>query len=94
VVSSYQNLLTHRATKHFDISGKVTDTATGKPLVGVQVSNGTSITTTDYDGKYGFAKLVNGIYELTFAFADYKTAFASPKFTGMPLVIDQVLEKM
>jgi hypothetical protein len=94
VVSSYQNLLTHRATKHFDISGKVTDTATGKPLVGVQVSNGTSITTTDYDGKYGFAKLVNGIYELTFAFADYKTAFALPKFTGMPLVVDQVLEKM
>ncbi|MFC4231730.1 DUF6261 family protein [Parasediminibacterium paludis] len=94
VISSYQNLITHRATKHFDISGKVTDAATGKPLTGVQVADGTNITTTDYDGKYGFAKLANGIYELTFALAGYKTAFASPKFIGTPLVVDQILEKV
>lgn len=94
VISSYQNLLAHRATKHFDISGKVTDAATGKPLTGVQVSNGTAITITDYNGKYGFAKLTSDIYPLTFAFLGYKTAFASPKFIGTALVVDQTLEKV
>jgi hypothetical protein len=79
----------------FDIKGTVTDKSNGKPLVDVTVSNGTPAddTTTDSNGKYGFAKLSEGNYSFTFTLAGYKAATSAVIFEGSALTVDVALEK-
>jgi hypothetical protein len=77
----------------YSIKGQVTDKAIDKPLADVQVTNGTETVTTDSNGKYGFAKLDNGTYTLTFTLASHKTATATAKFDGTTLTINETLEK-
>jgi hypothetical protein len=81
------------ATTTYSIKGQVTDKAIDKPLANVQVTNGTDTATTDSNGKYGFAKLANGTYTLTFTLAGYKTVTATAKFDGTTLIINEALEK-
>lgn len=81
------------ATTTYSIEGTVTDKGTGKAIADVQVSNGTDTTTTDSNGKYGFAKLASGTYTLIFTLTNYKTATATAKFDGTTLTINEALEK-
>lgn len=82
------------AATTYSIKGQVTDKAIDKPLADVQVTNGTETVTTDSNGKYGFAKLDNGTYTLTFTLAGYKTVTATAKFDGTILTINEALEKV
>jgi len=81
------------ATTTYSIEGTVTDKVTGKAIADVQVSNGTDTATTDSNGKYGFAKLANGTYTLTFTIAGYKTASTTATFDGTTLALNVALEK-
>lgn len=82
------------AATTYSVKGQVTDKAIDKPLADVQITNGTETVTTDSNGKYGFAKLENGTYTLTFTLAGYKTVTATAKFDGTILTINEALEKV
>lgn len=82
------------ATTTYSIKGQVTDKAVDKPLAKVQVTNGTDTATTDSNGKFGFAKLANGTYTLTFTLAGYKTATATVTYDGTILAVNEALEKV
>jgi hypothetical protein len=57
------------------IAGRVTDNATGDPLIGVNVSiNGTTQgTSTDIDGNYIILNVRPGEYELKFSYIGFST---------------------
>lgn len=56
----------------FDISGYVTDSSTGEPLRGVNMTTNTSLnTTTDTDGFYKFKDLDNGSYQINASLLAY-----------------------
>jgi hypothetical protein len=79
----------------FSIQGTVIDKATGDKLENVTVSYGTAPNdvTTDSNGEYGFAKLTNGNYTLSFSLATYKPITKTVDFKGDTLVVDMELEK-
>jgi len=79
----------------FSIQGAVTDKATGSKLEGVTVSYGIEVNNviTDSNGGYGFPKLSNGSYTLTFSLATYKDIVTKVDFKGNTLVVDVELEK-
>ncbi len=79
----------------FSIQGTVTNKVTGNKLENVTVSYGTAANDvlTDSNGEYGFAKLANGNYTLTFSLATYKTITKIVDFGGETLVVDMELEK-
>jgi hypothetical protein len=82
------------ATSIYSIRGTVTDKATGKGIANVLVKNTTETTMTDSNGKYGFFKLPNDTYTLTFTIVGYKTATTTAKYEGTTLSVDIALEKL
>ena len=79
----------------FSIQGTVTDKATGNKLQDVGVSYGSAANdvVTDSNGEYGFAKLANGNYTLTFSLPTYKTITKTVDFKNDTLVVNVELEK-
>ena len=56
------------------ITGSVTDAEDGSPIVGVVVSDGTRMTTTDAAGKYTIADVPPGTYEVTASKEGYESS--------------------
>ena len=80
----------------FSIKGSVSEKDSNKLLEGVQISNGNvaNDVATDSNGQYGFAKLANGNYTLTFTLKGYKPLTKALEFAGETLVVDVALEKL
>lgn len=55
------------------LSGTVTDAYTGAPIAGVQVTLNGSSTTTNASGKYSFAGLQPGSYDIIFSAPGYES---------------------
>jgi hypothetical protein len=55
------------------LTGKVTDSATGAAISGVTVTLAGTTTQTDSSGNYGFTGITPGSYTVTFAKAGYNT---------------------
>ena len=79
----------------FSIEGTITEQGNAKKLEGVQVTYGdnTNDVTSDSNGKYGFAKLNEGDYTLTFTLSGYKPLNKTLAFIGEVLVVDVEMEK-
>ncbi len=62
------------------LAGRVTDKATGEPMVGVTVAatagRDTATTITEEDGTFRFTSLVPGLYEVTFFYGDLTAHYA------------------
>jgi len=56
-----------------NLSGKVTDVATGVAIPGVTVTLGGNTTSTDTSGNYGFSGVPVGNYAITFSKTGYNT---------------------
>jgi len=57
------------------ISGTITDATTGESLVGVKVvlEELNTIAYTDFDGKFEFSQIANGVYTVYTEYVSYKT---------------------
>jgi len=57
------------------ISGTITDATTGESLVGVKVvlEELNTIAYTDFDGKFEFSQIANGLYTVYTEYVSYKT---------------------
>ena len=79
----------------FSIKGTVTENGTDKKLEAVEVSYGKkdNNVVTDSNGKYGFTKLNEGDYVITYNLAGYNPFTKNITFKGEVLVLDVALDK-
>ena len=72
------------------VVGRVMNTATGTPVIGVEVSVGTSRDTTDSNGSFAFFGLPPGAAKLTVATAGFEPFEADVTVTSVQTVIPDV----
>jgi thermitase len=74
------------------IAGTVTDSSTGKPIAGANVTNGLTIVSTDINGAFNFVNIPYGTYTVTASKAGYTTASQMVSVSGTtPATVNLVL---
>jgi carboxypeptidase-like protein/TonB-dependent receptor-like protein len=72
--------------QEYTLSGVITDSENGDPLIGANVQIGASGVVTDFDGNFAI-KLSNGKYQVSFSYVGYDTQIIGVEINGA----DQVL---
>ena len=76
------------------ISGKITDSNTGRGVPSVSVSTGKSLTQTDNNGVYLLSDLKSGQYVLTFEKTGYETEQLATTIMGRDVIVDCALNPL